>query len=337
MTNTHFHDDYNMIVPGRAAGYARITGGWRISNPNYDTYGATSLFTTVGDLLKWEANFAKPVVGTEAMLGQMATSATLTNGDTTAYGLGLGVGRYRGVRVISHSGGDAGYRTWSGRATEHGLAVTVLCNASTAIPGLLAEQMLDELLAGKLEKETPPFRATVSLTAEQLAPFAGVYQHPLTGAPQPVTLRRDTLVLGRVTGPALLPISGTRFKVQGQPTELEFTADGGMVSTSTGWPPRAAVVSKRVAAGAVWKRGAELAPYAGTYQSDELGVTYELVAGDSTLTIKSRWGVDRSLVPVWGDVFAGAYLVRFTRKGTKIDGFTMSSGRVRGVRFARVP
>ena len=29
---------------------------WRVSLPNYDTYGATSLFTTVGDLLKWEAN-----------------------------------------------------------------------------------------------------------------------------------------------------------------------------------------------------------------------------------------------------------------------------------------
>ena len=98
----------------------------------------------------------------------------------------------------------------------------------------------------------------------------------------------------------------------------------------------APLVSKRVAAAAATKTKAELEQYAGTYQSEELGVTYQLVAGDSSLTIKTRWGVDRNLQPAWGDVFGGAYLVRFTRKGGKIDGFLMSSGRVRGVRFERV-
>src|SRR5688572_5248685 len=58
MEDTHFHDDYTMVVPGRAWAYApREGGGWRNSIPNYDTYGATSLFTTVGDMLKWQANF----------------------------------------------------------------------------------------------------------------------------------------------------------------------------------------------------------------------------------------------------------------------------------------
>jgi hypothetical protein len=79
-------------------------------------------------------------------------------------------------------------------------------------------------------------------------------------------------------------------------------------------------VAKRVAAAGGGKTRAELTEYAGTYQSDELGVTYQLVAGDSSLTIKTRWGVDRNLQPVWGDVFGGVYLVRFTRKGGKIDG-----------------
>lgn len=335
MTSSHFHDDYTMIVKGKAAGYGRVTGGWRVSLPNYDTYGATSLFTTVGDLLKWEANHAKPVVGTEAILRQMATSATLSNGDTTGYGLGLGIGRQLGVQVVSHSGGDAGYRTWSGRAPEHGLAIAVLCNASTANPGVLAEQMLSELVVRKPAAITTPVRAAISLTAEQLAPFAGVYEHPQTGAPQFITLRRDTLVLGRVNGPALLPMTATTFRVTGQEVELEFRPDGSVAQRFLGSPPRAPVVAKRVAAAGAGKTRIELEPYAGTYRSDELGVTYQLVAGDSTLTVKSRWGVDRNLQPVWGDVFAGPFLARFTRKGGKIDGFTAGSGRVRGVRFER--
>lgn len=59
---------------------------------------------------------------------------------------------------------------------------------------------------------------------------------------------------------------------------------------------------------------------------------------DSTLVLKSRWGNDRTVRPVFGDTFVGDYLLRFTRgKGGKIDGMLMSSGRVRGVRFARAP
>ncbi|MGQ0642686.1 MAG: serine hydrolase domain-containing protein, partial [Gemmatimonadaceae bacterium] len=100
MTHTHFHDDYTMVVKGRAAGYTRgADGKWHVSLPNYDTYGATSLFTTVGDLLKWDTNVWKPTVGDETMLRDMRTSATLTSGDTTGYGLGIATEVYRGTRL----------------------------------------------------------------------------------------------------------------------------------------------------------------------------------------------------------------------------------------------
>lgn len=46
MTNTHFHDDYTMLVPGRTSAYAQRGNGWRVSIPNFDVYGATDLFTT---------------------------------------------------------------------------------------------------------------------------------------------------------------------------------------------------------------------------------------------------------------------------------------------------
>ena len=336
MRNTHFHDDYTMVVKGRAAGYARSGGEWRVSLPNYDTYGATSLFTTVGDLLKWEANFAKPVVGTEPMLKEMMASATVTNGDTTAYGLGLATEVYRGARLISHSGGDAGYRTWAGRVPDQGLDVVVLCNASTANPVGLARGVFDVMLGTKLAVVEPPTRAAISLTAEQLAPFAGVYVNPVTGAPQFVTLRRDTLTIGRTNGPALLPLSTNRFKVAGQQIELEFTADGNLVQTLLGWPPRAPVVVKRVAAAPAQPTRSELERYAGSYYSEELGATYELSATDTTLVLKTRWATERTVRPVYGDTFLGDYLLRFTRgRGGRIDGMLMSTARVREVRFER--
>src|SRR5262245_1365974 len=66
MTSTHFHDDYTMVVPGRTSAYAPRGGSapatgaarWRVSIPNYDTYGATSLIPTVGEMVRWGAHVA---------------------------------------------------------------------------------------------------------------------------------------------------------------------------------------------------------------------------------------------------------------------------------------
>ncbi|HEX9755895.1 MAG TPA: serine hydrolase domain-containing protein [Gemmatimonadales bacterium] len=335
MTQTHFHDDYTMVVRGRAAAYALRPGGrWHVSLPNYDTYGATSLFTTVGDLLKWEANFAKPQLGDEHLFGEMTASAVIANGDTTGYGLGIATEMYRGARLVGHSGGDAGYRTYSGRLPEHGLDVVVLCNASTAAPGALTRGVIDALLGDKLQPPSQPSSASVKLTREQLAQFAGVYAHPITGVPTFLTPRGDTLILGRTAGPALIPLSDRRFRLAGQPVEFEFTPDGEMVQTFTAWPPRKPVTWKRT--DLARSSRAELERYAGSYYSEELGATWDVKATDSTLVLTTRWSTERTVRPAYGDTFVGDFLLTFTRgRGGRIDGMLMNSGRVRGVRFEK--
>lgn len=171
MDDTHFHDDTTMVVKGQAAGYVRrMAGGWRVSLPNYDTYGAPSLFTTVGDLLKWDANFAAPVVGDEGMWREMPVSAVLAGGDTTGYGLGLLTEHYRGTRLVGHGGADAGYRSYLNRFPEHGLAVAVLCNAAHANPLALIRSVADVLLGDRLVPDPePPPAAHVTLAPDELS------------------------------------------------------------------------------------------------------------------------------------------------------------------------
>ena len=336
MSDTHFHDDYTMVVKGRAAGYARRPrGGWRVSLPNYDTYGATSLFTTVGDLLKWNANLTAPVVGDEGMWREMLASAVLAGGDTTGYGLGIATEQYRGARLLGHGGADAGYRTYLGRFPEHGLAVAVLCNAAQANPAALARSVADVLLGDRLAPAPEQPAARVTLAPEELSALAGVYVHPVTGAPFFITRRGDTLVAGRTTGPALVPLGERRFRVAGAPMELEFTPDGGLVQTTLAWPPRTPVTLRRRERAQPSR--AELEAYAGTYYSEELGATYTVAATDSTLVLRTRWGTERTVRPAYGDTFSGDYMLTFTRaRGGRVDGMRMSSGRVRGVRFERV-
>src|SRR5688572_30232884 len=335
MTHTHFHDDYTMVVKGRAAAYARGSDGkWHVSLPNYDTYGATSLFTTVGDLLKWDANFAKPVVGDERLLRDMIATPTLANGDTTGYGLGIATEVYRGAQLVGHSGGDAGYRTYLGRFPEHGLSITVLCNGGPANPVALTRSVADIYLAGKLAPADAPVKAAVELSSQQLARLAGVYVNPNTSNPTFVTLRRDTLVIGRTAGPALIPLSDRRFRVTGQPVEIEFTPTGQLVQTVLAWPPRKAITLQREEAARPSR--ADLERYAGSYHSEELGTTYTVSATDSTLVFKTRWATERTVRPTYGDTFSGDFLVTFTRdRSRRVDGMLLSSGRVRRVRFEK--
>jgi CubicO group peptidase (beta-lactamase class C family) len=334
MQHTHFHDDYTMVVKGRAAGYNRTGGAWHVSLPNYDTYGATSLFSTVGDLLLWEANVAKPTVGNPNLFAGMEASAVLLNGDSTAYGLGRSVERYRGLRLVGHGGADAGYRTYLGQFPEPGLALAVLCNAAQANPGALARGVADVFLRDKLGPLDEPVKALARPTVAQLARIAGVYVNPVTGIPTFITLRDTILVLGRVNGPELIPLTDQRFKVRGQPVEFEF-GEGGLVQRFVGWPSRQNVRLKREELAKPVR--AELERYAGSYYSEELGTTYTVKATDTTLVLTTRWGSnDRTVRPAYGDTFVGDFLLSFTRgRKSEIDGMVMSTGRTRGVRFVR--
>lgn len=346
MTSTHFHDDYTMLVPGRTSAYVPVATGWRVSIPNFDTYGATSLFTTVGDLLKWEANYTTPVVGTAAVLDQAQSFARLANGDTATYGLGLAVARYRGAREIGHGGADAGYRSYVSRFPDHGLAIAIACNASTAVTAGLAHAVADAYLGSALAPKmnlTPT--ATSTPPASTLQARAGVYVDPTTRQVVEISYRDGALILGRTSGPTLIPVGDNRFWVSGQARELSFV-DGPRAALESSVP-----VEARIEAGTAQMRrqpvrfekqtappasGPQLAAFAGTYYSAELDATYRVTASDSGLVIRIGVNPPTPVRPIAGDIFLyGGTTVDFVRSGARITGFELTTTRTRRVAFVR--
>lgn len=97
MSQTHFHDDNGMVVPGRTRGYG-YRGAWKETVPNYSTVGATSLFTTVIDLVQWHRHLDEGLLGGPESLRTLLTPAVLTSGDSLQYALGIQHGSYRGCR-----------------------------------------------------------------------------------------------------------------------------------------------------------------------------------------------------------------------------------------------
>ncbi len=107
---------------------------------NYSTVGATSLFTTAEDLLKWGYNFKTKEIGGLTVIENMKKRYTLKNGETIDYAGGVTIGDYRGLKTVEHSGADAGFRSALMCFPEQGAAIAVLSNLSTFKPMYYAKK-----------------------------------------------------------------------------------------------------------------------------------------------------------------------------------------------------
>lgn len=338
MTRTHFHDDHAMIVPGRTSAYEpRAGGGWRISIPVFDTYGATSLFTTASDLLRWMANLDTPTVGSQRLVDALHRSGVLNDGTATQYGHGVALGTYRGVRTVGHGGADAGYRSNVERYPERGVAIAVLCNASPTAPNVLTRRIADIVLGLEGTPDTPAVDTVPRpSTREQKLRWVGTYRDTVTQQVVRIRLVGDSLVLG--DGRALVTTSDTTVRTVGSGQGAVLRLENGEV--------RALVLLPRTTRDQVLKREAPFTPdraalarFTGAYQSDELDVRYDVVLADSGLVLRHRKWNDRALVPASRDAFTSGFggLMQFTRdRAGRVNGFTVADGRVRGVRFERV-
>lgn len=333
MTDTHFHDDHTEIVRRRTSAYRpREEGGWRISIPVFDHYGSTSLFTTVGDLLKWEENLVQGRVGGRALVESMRKSATLSSGEATGYGDGLGVGTYRGLRLIGHNGADAGYRANVIAFPDQRLAIVALCNGATITPSELTRKVADVYLGARLAAVVTP---TVKVPEAELSALAGVYWSPVSD--QVLRLALEDGALRRVAPRTpLVPLGKGVFRAGESTEEWSFPTPRELHirDTEDSLPPR---VFTRVT-GPVPAAPA-LARFAGQYRSDEVDMTYTVLVADGKLKVRWPRQKESTLDAIGGDRFVNDALgtVTFTRTASdQVDGLTISTHRVRRLRAQRL-
>jgi CubicO group peptidase (beta-lactamase class C family) len=152
MSHTLFYDDCEKLVKNRAYSYYADSTGYKKSNLNYSTVGATSLFTTSEDLCLWALNFEKPLVGKD-FIEKMAKKGVLNKGDTIGYAMGQGMYNYKGLKIFEHGGADAGYRSDLMRIPGEHFSVNVLSNMASFNPGDIAAKVRDIYLTGTQVKE----------------------------------------------------------------------------------------------------------------------------------------------------------------------------------------
>ena len=186
MTNSHFHDDYEMILKNRAYSYqVDENGGFKHAINNTTALGSSSLYSTVEDLAKWILNFEDTRIGEQTVIEQMHQRGVLNDGEQIDYAFGLNIGEYRGLKTVGHSGSWRGFRSHLMRFPDQKFGVVILCNLDTFNPLNLAEKVADLYLTDVLAsvETSEPEKATESaediksepLSPEQLTEFEGNY------------------------------------------------------------------------------------------------------------------------------------------------------------------
>ncbi len=327
MKRTSWRDDFTRIEKGRAIAYAKAGDRYVLDMPFENVHGNGGLLTTVGDLLRWNENFATLQVGGADLARTMQASGLLEGGAETGYGFGLGVGRYQGVPEVRHSGTTGSYRAYVARYPEQQVSVAVLCNAGDSMPRQSLHAVADLYLGNALEPDPAP--KARKLSASEIDAIAGLYRNVDRGDVVRIEREGDGLRLGDKI--PLLALSALRL-TDGDGTTMEFDGAGrGLMDEGSGAP----IVLERVPF--VQPTLAELETLAGRYVSDEAETTLTARVREGALELAQRPATVYRLTPLYADAFDSELgpIVFRRDAGGAVAALSVVQDRVWDLRFRR--
>lgn len=314
MRDTRYRADGDSVVERRVTGYRRGEDGvWRISGN-----ARHNVFTTLEDMVRWNGNFAKPVVGGEEAIRWMTTWGKLSSGQTTEWGLGLSPLRYKGLEGYYFSGGGQDGTSLFVRLPQQKVSLIVLCNSGlefNAEP--LGQKVIDIVLANEIAAagaKTPPAPpadpAAVPVARAELQRYAGLY-FSTYGGPWTRDIReldgKLKVVLSPERSVELIPLGNGRFRAPGSTTEYQFS-DGRLQRSSDNEPVMELI---RVDPA----KPASVDELAGRFYNDEVEAGVEFTVKDGKLHYAlPRQEKPSALEPIFRDAFRdGALVFRFLR------------------------
>ena len=328
MTDTSWRDDFTRVVKRRAIAYREQGGTFHTDMPFEDVHGNGGLLTTVGDLLKWNENFVKPVVGDAAFVQLQQEPGRFSDGRAHGYAFGLFVGTHGGLREVYHSGSTAGYSAFLTRFPDEKVSVAVLCNVATNAT-TLARAVADIYLAGRIKPAAAA--PTFALTAADMERVAGLYRD--VGRGMVAVIVRDGNGVRIEGGPRLTAVAPLRFaEANGDRWEFDGNAHAKAVDVY-------GTVDELERVPRVSPSPSELRAYEGTYTSADAEVDLTAKVEGDKLVFKRRPDVTIALTPLHQDAFRGGSLgtIVFRRDaGGRPVEFSVVQERVWNMPFRRI-
>jgi len=357
MKHTHFHLDHEEIDPGRSYSYEQDKNGQlKKSVLSFANVGATGLSSTPKDLVLWLDNFRTHRIGNDRVFTNMLTIPKLSNGKLAAlygsgYAGGLMLGKYRGLKTIGHSGGDAGFRANVQWFPEHSLGIAVATNLASGDPAGHLHKVADVVLKSHFSEALPEQSETetpVDLTRDILERYTGIFQIQDRGLIDLSIVDNNLEIdISGIGVFKLEPLSETTFLIDELQIRLNFaTVEGdsyGNIEIKTGNGEMSA--SKLVSA---QLSPATLMNYSGTYYSPELRTQWDIIHTDGGLLVRHfRHGdvkllaipvanQDTKPVEFLGDRWFATKIVIDVDQNGSAKGFRVTGGRVRDLWFQKL-
>jgi hypothetical protein len=279
----------------------------------------------------------------------MTTRNVLTSGDTSAYGLGLFVDRWRGLQRVNHGGADIAHRSAFVYFPELDAGVIVQSNAASFNSEQFAAQFAELFFADRLEP-APAAGAPVAAAPFNPAQLDTLKLDAYTGSYEMMEMkgfivsftRRGTQFFTQATGQPeieMTPTSDSTFAIPRVNASVTFhhEPDGSVkriTLNQNGVHPAVRVGGEGAAAAKP-----DPAQYAGRYFSDELEIFYDVVVEGDSLVLRSRRTPPLTLKHQTGETFSGGQPIAtltFERDDAgKVVAFRAGSGRTRDIVFKK--
>ncbi|HJU73987.1 MAG TPA: serine hydrolase domain-containing protein [Gemmatimonadaceae bacterium] len=190
--------------------------------------GDGSVYSTLSDLIKWDAALYTDFPLTSASRNAMWQPVRLNDGTPRSYGFGWSIARVRERRVVEHGGQWQGFAAHIVRYPDDSVTVVVLMNLTGLgnTSGVIANRIARYYIPA-LRAQAWPRESTTALDTATLNSYTGNFQ---LGNSQIRIWREDTRLFISATGRGtarLIPASRTEFSIAVEQVRLRFRSQPG--------------------------------------------------------------------------------------------------------------
>lgn len=333
MNNTMVIDDPQKIIPNRAESY-QANGDAFLKYPlGQMESGSSNIFTTLDDLCIWAINYQKPMVGSRDIYNKMQQNTILNTGEKIEYGLGLQTGKYKGLDIVFHGGGTAGYRSYILHVPAYQLSIVMAGNKNVFDGFFIAYQLVDVLLGSR--QTIPPLPKPKVYTSSELKEWAGIYEiNP--GNYLDISTDGKNLYQGESKTP-LTAAGDRKFAIPGLPTASVTFQKGALMFNIGDF----AFLCKKVTLKPQEGAQVNLPQWAGFYKNEEFNTIYQLLIDDHKLIARHAINPDVQLYPLTPDRLY-SYKSFFGRldfkrdKNGNITGFLLAGANMANIEFKKI-
>lgn len=333
MNHTNAVNNPEIIIPNKAESYKENKGHFIKKPLGQMENGSSNIFTTLNDLCRWAVNFQNPTVGSREIYQKMQQNTYLSTGEKIEYGLGLQTGKYKGLDIVFHGGGTAGYRAYILHVPAYHLSIVLMSNKGNFDGLLIAYKLIDVFLED--HEVLPALPKKTTYTSTELKQFEGTYEIDPGNYMEITTDGKKLYAWGSKT--PLESIGDHKFSIPFIPTAY-ITFHTGKLIFSIG---DFVFTCKKEILNPPDESKMDLHQFIGYYKNEEFNTIYELIIKDNKLVARHAINPEVILHPLSlksfysREPFLGRIHFEYD-KNNKMKGFILSGANMFNIQFKKI-